>query len=98
MLVHDQHTGQGVGAIHQRGGTLEYLDGMNSLRVNLYAMLIAPLLSLLADAIVDNDDTVIAQSAYDRLGDTATRGNLADARLTGYSIDDVGRGDLQQLA
>ena len=98
MLVHDQHTGQGVGAVHQRGGPLEYLDGMDGLRVYLYAVLIAPLLSLLADAIVDDDDAVVAQSTYDRLGDAATRGNLADARLTGHSIDDVGRGDLQQLA
>ena len=97
-LVHDEHTGQGVGAVHQRGRPFQYLYGVYVLGVDLYAVLVTPLLPLLAYAVVDGDNAVVAQAADDGLRDAAARGDLADAGLTRDGIDDVGRRRLLQRA
>ena len=66
--------------------------------VYLYAVLVAPLLSFLADAVVHNSHAVITQSAYNGFGYAAARSNLTNARLMGNGIDDVGGGLRLQLA
>ena len=98
VLVHHQHAGHGVAAVEQRGGAFQNLDRVDGLGVNLYAVLVAPLLALLADAVVDHDDAVVAQASDDGLRDAAARGELAHAGLMGHGVDDVGRGRFLQLA
>ena len=67
------------------------------MRVDLYAVLVAPLLTFLSDALVHHDDTVIAQSADDGLRDAATRGDLRHTRLMGDGVDDISRGGLSEF-
>ena len=54
-------------------------------------MLFTPLIAFLSDAIVDDNDTVEAETAYHRLRDTATSGDLRDAGLEAQCVDDVRR-------
>ena len=58
-----QHTCHRIATVHQRGGTFQNLYRVHVLRVYLDAVLIAPLLSFLAYALVHHDDAVVAQSA-----------------------------------
>ena len=44
--------------------------------VNLYAMFITPLLPFLTHTVVDQQQTIIAQTAYHRFGDACARGDL----------------------
>ena len=85
-----------VRAIEQAGRPFDHLYAAHAQSVNLDAVLVAPLLSLLADAVVDGHDAVVAQSANHGFRDAAAGGNLRYARLPGDGVDNVGgRGDLQ---
>ena len=95
--VEDDHSGHGIAAIHERGRPLQYLYRIHVLRVYFYPVLVAPLLSFLPDALVHDDDAVVAQSANDGFRDAAARGDLRHSRLTGNGIDDVGGCRLPQL-
>ena len=64
-LVQHQYASHRVAAIHQRGGAFQYLYRVYGLRVHLNAVLVAPLLSFLSDAVVHRHNAVVAQSADD---------------------------------
>ncbi len=55
------------------------------------AVFVAPLLPLLADAVLEGDDTVIPQTMDKRLGDIRTGRDGADARQVGYLVDHITR-------
>ena len=95
--VEDEDAGHGIGAVHQRGGAFQDLDGMDAGSVDLDAVLIPPLLAFLADAVVHDDHPVVSQAADDRLGDGAAGGDLGHAGLPGDGADDVGRGPRLQI-
>ena len=90
VLMQHQHTCHGIRTIHQRGGTFQYLDGMDSLGIYFNTMLVTPLLSFLTDAVIDCDNAVIAQSTDDGFGDSRACGDLINSRLTGDSVYDIG--------
>ena len=69
-------TRQGIRAIEQAGGTLEYLDRTHGIVVYLDAMLVTPLLTLLAHTVGNDHHAVVAQSSNDGLRDAAARGHL----------------------
>ena len=96
-LVQDDHAGHGVRAVHQRRRALHHLDRVDGAAVHLHAVLVAPLLALLAHAVAYDDDAVVAQSADDGFRDAATCGQLAHARQVGYGVDDVSRRRSAQL-
>ena len=96
LLVQHQHAGHGVAAIHERGRALQNLHRVHRLVVDLYAVLVAPLLALLPDAVAHGDNAVVAQSAYDGFRYAAAGGQLADAWLMGNGVDDVGRSAFAQ--
>ena len=74
--MEDDDTRHRIRAIHQACRTFQYLHGMNGIRIHLYAMFIAPLLTFLSDTIVHHDHSIISQSTNHRFGDTAARGYL----------------------
>ena len=53
-MVEDEHTCQGIGAIHKTCGAFDDLDGVHGIGIDLHTMLIAPLLPLLTDSVVDD--------------------------------------------
>ena len=57
--VQNQHTSHCITSVHQAGRTLQNLYGVHNLRIDLYAMFVAPLLSLLANAFVHHDDAIV---------------------------------------
>ena len=63
--MQDEDTSHRIGAIHQRGRTLQYLNRTDCLVVNLQSMFIAPLLTFLTNTVVDHQHTVITQTADD---------------------------------
>ena len=83
----NQHTTQSIGTVHEAGGTLQNLHRSHFIGVYLDAVLVAPLLAFLTDAVVDDYDAVVAQSTNDGLGDAAACGNLRHAWLFGDGID-----------
>ena len=95
--MHDYHAGHGIRAVHQRGRTFHHFNRVNCGPVNLNAVLVAPLLPFLSDAIVHHQHAVVAQSTNDGLRDTATGRDLRDAGMLGNGVDNVGRGDVLQL-
>ena len=76
LAMQNDDTRHSIRAIHQRGRPFQDFYGVDAVPVNLYTMLIAPLLTLLTDAIAHHDDAVVAQTANDRFGDSATCGEL----------------------
>ena len=60
ITMEDHHASHGIRPIHQGCGTFQYLHVVYTLGIDLYSVLIAPLLTLLTDAIMDRDNTVIA--------------------------------------
>ena len=95
--VENHHTGHGIGAIHQRGGTFQNLHGTDSGGIYLHAVLVAPLLTFLAHAVAHDDDAVVAQSADDGFRDGTARGELRQSGQVADGIDDIGRGGGVQL-
>ena len=89
--MEDEYSRHGIGAVHQRGGSLQDLYGMDSGSVYLYTVLISPLLAFLADAVVNYDDTVVPQATDDRFRDGGTGGYLRHAGLPRDSADNIGR-------
>ena len=51
VAVKNNDTGQGIRSVHQAGRTLKHLGTAHSLGINLYSMLVAPLLSLLTYSV-----------------------------------------------
>lgn len=96
--MEDDDARHSVRTVHEAGRPLEYLYRVYRVRVCLHAVLVAPLLAFLPDAVVDHHHAVVAQSAYHRFGDAAAGGNLRHAGLAGYGVDDVGGGLHGQLA
>ena len=82
---------QSVRAVHQRGRTLQYLYWANAAAVNLHAVLVAPLLSLLAHTLAHHYHAVVSQSANDRFRYAAACRQLAYTWLTAYGIHYVCR-------
>ena len=64
--------------------------------VHLHAVLGTPLVSFLADTVVDDDKTVKAQATDHGFGDAAARGHLRHAGLMAERVDDVGGGSRAQ--
>ena len=95
--MEDEDAGQGVRTIHQGRRTLENLDGMDAGAVHFDAVLVSPLLALLADAVADHDNPVEAHPADDGLGNAPAGGNLAHAGLRGDGADDVSAGARGQV-
>ena len=95
--MENEHASHGIGAVHETGGSFLYFYRTDVLSVNLYAMFVAPLLTFLPYAVVDDYQPVVAQSADYGFGDAATGRDLRNTWLVGYGIDDVGRGDGQQV-
>ena len=87
--MEDQDTRQGVRPIHQRGRSLEDFDRMDAGTIDLDAMLVAPLLSFLPDAVIHDDDPVVAHAADDRFGDAASGSDFTQTRLCSDGADDV---------
>ena len=90
--VQDDHTRHRVRAIHQRGRTFQYLDASDAAAIDLYAVLVAPLLTFLTYTFAHDYYAVIAQSADDGFRNTTASGELAHAWLMGDGINDIGRG------
>ena len=88
--VQDDDARHGIRPVHQRGRTLQYLDRVDAVAIHLHAVLVAPLLALLSDAVAHDHHAVVAQSADDGLRDAAARGQLCHAGLVGYGVNDVG--------
>jgi len=61
------HPCKGIGPVQQAGRTLDHLRALDIVRVYLYAMLIAPLLAFLAQAVIQRQYTVIPQAPDKRL-------------------------------
>ena len=96
--LEDEHAGQGVRAIHERGRSLENLYGVHRGSVYFNAVLVSPLLAFLTDAIVHHHHAVITQSADHGLGDAAAGGNGAQTRLGRQRINDIGRSAPHQIS
>ena len=71
LSMQNNYTRHCVRAVHQRGRTFQYLDTVHATAINLYAVLVAPLLSFLAYTFTHDHYAVIAQSADDRFRNTA---------------------------
>ena len=95
-VVHNDDTGHRVGAVHQGGGAFDNLHGVHALAIDLHAVLVAPLLALLADTVVDHQHAVVAHSANDGFGDAPARGDLRNTRIFGDGIDDIAKGECLQ--
>ena len=65
--------------------------------VHFDAVLVPPLLPLLADAVADHDDPVEAHAPDDGLGDAPAGGDFAHAGLRGDGADDVSAGARGQV-
>ena len=74
-MQHDD-TCQGVGAIHERCRPFDDFGIVHAVGIHLNAVLVAPLVALLAYAVVYHDESVEAQSAYHGLGYAASGGYL----------------------
>ena len=91
LSVQDDHTSHRIRAVHQRGGTFQYLNAADAAAINLNTVFVAPLLTLLTHTFAHHHDAVVAQSADDRFRDAAACCQLADARLVSDGIDDICR-------
>ena len=91
LSMEDDHACHCVGAVHQRGRTLQDFHRADAAAVHFYAMFVAPLLSFLAHALAHYHYTVVAQSADDGFRDAASCGQLADTWLMGNGVNDVRR-------
>jgi hypothetical protein len=88
--MENDHTGHGIAAIHERGRAFQYLDRAHAAAIYLHAMFVAPLLAFLTHAFAHHHYAVVAQASDDGFRDAAARGQLADTRLVGNGVDDVG--------
>ena len=85
-----KHSRKGIGAIHQRCRPLDDLHAANSLPVDLYAMFVSPLLSLLAHAVIHDYDAVVAKAADYGFRDASSGSDLRHARHMRHGIDEIG--------
>ena len=70
-----EHAADGVGAVEQRSRTLHDLGPVDGKLVDLQAVVVAPLLSLVLDAVLRHHEAVEAQAAYDGLALPAAYGH-----------------------
>ena len=57
------HAGQGIGTVHQRSRTFQNLHRVHVGSIDFHAVLVAPLLSFLSDAVAHHRHAVVAQAA-----------------------------------
>ena len=88
--VKQQHACYSVAAVHQRGRTLQDLHRAHRLRVNLNAVLIAPLLALLPHTVADGDYAVEAKTTNHGFRYAAARSDLCHTGLLGNGINQIG--------
>ena len=85
-----EYSRQGIRAVEQTRGALKHLDRTHGITVNFHTVLVAPLLSLLAHAVGNNDYTVITQSTDNGLGNAAAGAHLRHAGQLGHRVNNVG--------
>ena len=96
--MEDQYARQGVASVHQTRRSLHDLYRMDRLSVYLHAMLVPPLLSFLAHAVMDDQYPVVPQAPDYRLGDPAAGRYRRQARLCSQGGNQVGGSLALQLS
>ena len=69
------HPGHGIGAVEQAGGAFHHLNAVHAIAIYLNAVLIAPLLALLAQAVEHGQHPVVAQPPDKGLAHVRARGD-----------------------
>ena len=75
-IFKDQDTGHGIRTIHKAGRALKNTYIIHTIGIDLYTMLVAPLLAFLTHTVINHNNAIIAQSTDYRFGYAISRRDL----------------------